>query len=108
MTGVQTCALPIYHHSGHLGILGVDKDGSEWYQVSLGGSDGSHLSGKATPGKVIGPAFASDEVADVVEAVIDTYLRERLDSERFIDAVKRLGTQPFKEAADQVRETTLA
>ena len=97
-----------HHHSGHLGILGVDKDGSEWYQVSLGGSDGSHLSGKATPGKVIGPAFASDEVADVVEAVIDPYLLERLDSERFIDAVKRLGTQPFKEAADQVRETTLA
>jgi sulfite reductase (NADPH) hemoprotein beta-component len=97
-----------HHHSGHLGILGVDKDGSEWYQVSVGGSDGSQLSGTATPGKIIGPAFAADEVPDVVEAVIDTYLRERLDGERFIDAVKRLGTQPFKEAADQVRMTALA
>ena len=60
-----------HHHSGHLGILGVDKDGSEWYQVSVGGSDGSQLSGTATPGKIIGPAFAVDEVPDVVEAVIE-------------------------------------
>jgi sulfite reductase (NADPH) hemoprotein beta-component len=62
-----------HHHSGHIGILGVDKDGREWYQVSLGGSDGSTLSGDAVPGKVIGPSFAASEVADVVEALLDTY-----------------------------------
>ncbi len=54
-----------HHHSGHIGILGVDKDGKEWYQVSLGGADGSHLSGAAVAGKVVGPSFAATEVADV-------------------------------------------
>ena len=53
-----------HHHSGHIGILGVDKDGSEWYQITLGGSDGSTLSGNAQIGKVIGPSFAADEVPD--------------------------------------------
>ena len=94
-----------HHHSGHLGILGVDKDGSEWYQITVGGSDGSALSGVASPGKVIGPSFAADEVPDVVEAVIDTYLQLRHSSERFVDTVKRLGPQPFREAADQARQT---
>src|SRR6185369_1200198 len=56
-----------HHHSGHIGILGVDKDGKEWYQVSLGGSDGSALATTAVAGKVIGPSFAADEVADVLE-----------------------------------------
>jgi sulfite reductase (NADPH) hemoprotein beta-component len=51
-----------HHHSGHIGILGVDKDGKEWYQVSLGGSDGSTISGTPPAGKVIGPSFAADEV----------------------------------------------
>jgi sulfite reductase (NADPH) hemoprotein beta-component len=97
-----------HHHSGHLGILGVDKDGTEWYQITLGGSDGSTLSGAATPGKVIGPSFAADEVADAVEAVIETYRRERRAAERFIDTVRRLGTAPFRAAADGVRLTTAA
>ena len=66
-----------HHHSGHIGILGVDKDGQEWYQVSLGGADGSTLSGAVGAGKVIGPSFAADEVPDVIEAVIDTYRAER-------------------------------
>ena len=66
-----------HHHSGHIGILGVDKDGSEWYQVTLGGSDGSTRGGAAVPGKVIGPSFAADEVPDVLEAVLDLYRRER-------------------------------
>ncbi len=66
-----------HHHSGHIGILGVDKDGAEWYQLTLGGSDGSTASGASVPGKVIGPSFAADEVADAIEAVIDTYRRER-------------------------------
>ena len=71
-----------HHHSGHIGILGVDKDGKEWYQVSLGGSDGSTISGGAVPGKVIGPSFAADEVADVIEAVIDTYRAQRDANDR--------------------------
>jgi sulfite reductase (NADPH) hemoprotein beta-component len=95
-----------HHHSGHIGILGVDKDGSEWYQVTLGGSDGSTISGAATPGKVIGPSFAADEVPDVLEAVIDTYRRERQRGERFIDTARRLGTPPFRAAADAVRRST--
>jgi sulfite reductase (NADPH) hemoprotein beta-component len=95
-----------HHHSGHIGILGVDKDGSEWYQISLAGSDGSTLSGAAVPGKVIGPSFTADEVPDVIEAVIQTYRRERAANERFIDTVKRVGPVPFKTAADAVRRAT--
>ena len=97
-----------HHHSGHIGILGVDKDGSEWYQITLGGSDGSTLSGAAVPGKVIGPSFSADEVADAVEAVIDTYLRERAAAERFVDTVRRLGVAAFRAAADAVRRETAA
>jgi sulfite reductase (NADPH) hemoprotein beta-component len=95
-----------HHHSGHIGILGVDKDGAEWYQLTLGGSDGSTLSGTTTPGKVIGPSFAADEIADAIDAVIETYKRERQAGERFIDAVKRLGLDPFKTAANAVRTST--
>ncbi len=97
-----------HHHSGHIGILGVDKDGKEWYQVSLGGSDGSTLSGQSVPGKVIGPSFAADEVPDVIEALITTYKRERQAAERFIDTVKRIGLVPFKQAADAERHATAA
>jgi sulfite reductase (NADPH) hemoprotein beta-component len=97
-----------HHHSGHIGILGVDKDGREWYQVSVAGSDGSTLSGAAVPGKVIGPSFAADEVPDVLEAVIDTYRRERLQAERFIDTARRIGIAPFRAAADAVRRDTAA
>ena len=95
-----------HHHSGHIGVLGVDKDGREWYQVSVAGSDGSTLSGPALTGKVIGPSFAADEVPDVIEAVIATYLRERSSGERFIDTAKRLGLLPFRHAADAVRRST--
>jgi sulfite reductase (NADPH) hemoprotein beta-component len=95
-----------HHHSGHIGILGVDKDGSEWYQVTLGGTDGSALAGAAAPGKVIGPSFAADEVPDVVEALIDTCLRERTAGERFVHTVHRLGVAPFRAAADAARRST--
>jgi sulfite reductase (NADPH) hemoprotein beta-component len=95
-----------HHHSGHIGILGVDKDGKEWYQVSLGGSDGSRISGEAVPGKVIGPSFAADEVPDVIEAVIDTYRHQRAANELFIDTVKRVGLDPFKAAANAARRST--
>ena len=97
-----------HHHSGHIGILGVDKDGKEWYQVSLGGSDGSTLSGAAVPGKVIGPSFAADEAADAIEAVIDTYRARRQASERFIDTLRRIGIDAFKGPANAVRRSTAA
>jgi sulfite reductase (NADPH) hemoprotein beta-component len=95
-----------HHHSGHIGILGVDKDGKEWYQISLGGSDGSTISGASAPGKIIGPSFAADEVTDVIEAVIDTYRDQRASSELFIDTVKRVGLEPFKTSANAVRRST--
>lgn len=95
-----------HHHSGHIGILGVDKDGSEWYQITLGGSDGSTLSGTSQAGKVIGPSFAADEVPDVIDAVIETYRRERAASERFIDTVRRIGIEPFKAPANAQRTLT--
>jgi sulfite reductase (NADPH) hemoprotein beta-component len=92
-----------HHHSGHIGILGVDKDGAEWYQLTIGGSDGSTASGAAAPGKVIGPSFAADEVPDAIEALIDTYRRERRTGERFIDTVRRVPLQQWRDAADAAR-----
>ena len=95
-----------HHHSGHIGILGVDKDGSEWYQVTLGGSDGSDHAPTSVAGKVIGPSFSADEVTDVIEAVIETYRVQRSANEKFIDTIKRVGIEPFKTAANAVRRTT--
>ena len=95
-----------HHHSGHIGILGVDKDGAEWYQVTLGGADGSRLGGAAVAGKVIGPSFAADEVPDVIEAVLDVYRAERQPGEHFVDSARRLGVAPFRQAADAVRRST--
>jgi sulfite reductase (NADPH) hemoprotein beta-component len=96
-----------HHHAGHIGILGVDKDGKEWYQVTLGGSNGSLLSGTATPGKVVGPSFSAAEVPEVIEAVLDTYRRERQNvdgrPETFIATLKRVGIDPFKAAANSAR-----
>lgn len=95
-----------HHHTGHIGILGVDKDGTEWYQVTLGGSDGSDHAPASVAGKVIGPSFAADEVSDVIEAVIETYRGQRAANEKFVDTVKRIGLDPFKAAANAVRRTT--
>jgi sulfite reductase (NADPH) hemoprotein beta-component len=93
-----------HHHSGHIGILGVDKDGKEWYQVTLGGSDGTALSGPATPGKAVGPSFSAAEVPGVVEAVLDTYRDLRTSAaEHFIDTLRRIGHDPFKQAANGAR-----
>jgi len=92
-----------HHHSGHIGILGVDKDGKEWYQVTLGGSDGSALSGEPKPGKVVGPSFSSAEVVDVIDAVLQVYSEERQPGETFIDALQRVGFEPFKTAANAAR-----
>jgi sulfite reductase (NADPH) hemoprotein beta-component len=83
-----------HHHIGHIGILGVDKQGAEFYQISIGGSQGIGTS----LGKVLGPSVSQAEVPDVVEKLIDTYLELRdSDAERFIDVVRRAGLEPFKE-----------
>jgi sulfite reductase (NADPH) hemoprotein beta-component len=94
-----------HHHVGHIGILGVDKQGAEFYQISIGGSQGN----AASLGKVIGPSFAQYEVPDVIEKLIETYLKYRdSESEKFIDVVRRIGVTPFKEHVygnpDQKRE----
>jgi sulfite reductase (NADPH) hemoprotein beta-component len=88
-----------HHHVGHIGILGVDKHGEEWYQIEIGGNQGETRPGtKAALGKVLGPSFARAEVPDVVERLIDCYLERRdSDAERFVDVVHRLGVEPFKE-----------
>ena len=99
-----------HHHSGHIGILGVDKDGQEWYQITLGGSDGSTLSGAPVPGKVVGPSFAATEVPDVIEALLDTYRVYRsgagVRNETFIDTLRRVGAEPFRIAANGARVST--
>ena len=83
-----------HHHIGHIGILGVDKQGAEYYQISIGGAQGN----EASLGKVLGPSVAQDEVPDVVEKLIEVYLARRdCEEERFIDVVRRVGTEPFKE-----------
>lgn len=81
-----------HHHVGHIGILGVDKDGSEWYQVSIGGKQGND----ASLGTVIGPSFSAEEMPSVVQRLIEVYLKERSEEERFIDTVRRIGVAPFK------------
>ena len=81
-----------HHHVGHIGILGVDKHGAEFYQVTIGGSQGLD----AAIGKVIGPSFAQDQMADVVEKLINTYVEQRFEDEDFLDTVKRIGLEPFK------------
>ncbi|TPI44659.1 nitrite/sulfite reductase [Mesorhizobium sp. B2-9-1] len=84
-----------HHHVGHIGILGVEKKGTELYQVTLGGSADENTS----VGEIIGRGFSSDEITDAIEQIVDTYLGLRLSpDERFIDAYRRVGPAPFKEA----------
>ncbi len=89
-----------HHHVGHIGILGVDKNGEEWYQIEIGGNQGEIRPGlKAALGKAIGPSFARAEVPDVIECLVNCYLAHReSDAERFIDVVNRIGIMPFKES----------
>jgi sulfite reductase (NADPH) hemoprotein beta-component len=82
-----------HHHVGHIGILGVDKHGSEFYQVTLGGSADEN----ASIGEIVGPSFGATQVVDAVETIIDTYLHVRADGERFLDTYRRVGLKPFKE-----------
>jgi sulfite reductase (NADPH) hemoprotein beta-component len=84
-----------HHHVGNIGVLGVDKDGEEWYQITLGGEQGN----EAAIGKVIGPSFYADEIPDVMTSIINTYIGQRSHDESFIQTYRRLGVAPFKEAA---------
>jgi sulfite reductase (NADPH) hemoprotein beta-component len=82
-----------HHHVGHIGILGVDKDGSEWYQVSIGGAQGN----QSAIGKIIGPSFSAQQMPEVVGRLLDVYVKNRVEGERFVDVAQRLGVAPFKE-----------
>jgi len=82
-----------HHHVGHIGILGVERKGEEYYQITLGGNPAMD----ATIGDVVGPAFSSDDVVDAVETVVTTYVKLRADGERFLDTYRRVGAEPFKE-----------
>ncbi|MGV3740878.1 MAG: nitrite/sulfite reductase, partial [Burkholderiaceae bacterium] len=82
-----------HHHIGNIGILGVDKDGAEWYQVSIGGSQGN----ESAIGKIIGPSFSAHQMPAVIERILQVYVRERIEDERFIDTAQRVGVTPFKE-----------
>ncbi len=84
-----------HHHVANIGILGVDKNDEEWYQITIGGQQGN----AATIGKVIGPSFYAMEVPEVIEALIDVYVEQRTASERFIDTLQRIGIEPFKTRA---------
>lgn len=81
-----------HHHIGNIGILGVDKNGSEWYQLTLGGSQGQ----QAALGKVIGPSFAAEQVPEVIECIVHTYVDHREEGEGFLDTFQRIGLEPFK------------
>ncbi|HEX8612146.1 MAG TPA: nitrite/sulfite reductase [Telluria sp.] len=82
-----------HHHVGSIGVLGVDKDGSEWYQVSIGGAQGNN----AAIGKIIGPSFSALQMPEVIDRLLQVYVRERHEDERFVDTAQRLGVAPFKE-----------
>jgi sulfite reductase (NADPH) hemoprotein beta-component len=82
-----------HHHVGNIGILGVDKDGSEWYQVSIGGAQGN----TSAIGKIIGPSFSAPQMPEVIGRLLETYVQCRIEGERFVDTVGRLGIAPFKE-----------
>ena len=84
-----------HHHAGHIGILGVDKKGVEFYQLQLGGSGAED----AAIGEIMGPGFGEHEIAGAVERVIDLYLTLRADGERFLDTYRRVGMEPFKNIA---------
>jgi sulfite reductase (NADPH) hemoprotein beta-component len=84
-----------HHHIGHIGILGVDKKGEEFYQVSLGGDAGPN----ATIGKILGPSFARDQMTNVIENILNTFVDQRIEGERFVDTYRRVGHAIFKERA---------
>ena len=87
-----------HHHIGNIGILGVDKKGEEFYQVSLGGNSGGNKADDASLGKILGPSFARDAMPDVIAKILDFYVTSRHEGETFLEAYRRIGHTPFKEA----------
>jgi len=85
-----------HHHIGNIGILGVDKKGEEFYQVSLGGNSGGR--GEASLGKILGPSFNREAIPDVIAKVLNLYVEKRIEGESFLESYKRLGHNEFKEA----------
>ena len=82
-----------HHHIGHIGILGVDKKGQEFYQVSLGGSQAKD----ASLGKILGPSFQQEDMPEVIDKLLNTYVDLRTEEETFLDTYRRVGLDPFKE-----------
>ena len=82
-----------HHHVGHIGVLGVDKRGEEFYQVSIGGNQGKD----ASIGKILGPSFRQDDMPEIIEKILETYLDIRLEEETFLDTCRRAGLEPFKQ-----------
>ncbi len=82
-----------HHHVGNIGILGVDKSGEEWYQITIGGSAGAD----AALGSVIGPSVPKADVPETLARLLEVYVEQRLPEERFVETVRRLGVKPFKE-----------
>ncbi|WPP47203.1 nitrite/sulfite reductase [Pseudomonas sp. AN-1] len=96
---MNACA---HHHIGNIGILGVDKNGSEWYQVTIGGAQGK----ASALGKVIGPAFGAEQIPEVIERLVDTFVAYREGDEPFVDTVQRIGLEPFKERVYRQQEAS--
>lgn len=82
-----------HHHIGHIGILGVDKKGAEFYQVQLGGNAGNN----AALAKVLGPAFSAEDMPTVVRKLVDVFVEKRVEGEQFFETYNRVGIEPFKE-----------
>ncbi len=87
-----------HHHIGNIGVLGVDKKGEEFYQVSLGGNSGGNKADDASIGKILGPSFARADMPDVIAKILDTYVGNRIEGESFLEAYRRVGHDTFKEA----------
>ena len=83
-----------HHHVGNIGILGVDKKGEEFFQVSIGGS----ANASAAIGKILGPSFAQEEIPQVIETIVQVFVSNRISEEQFLDTLNRIGVQPFKDA----------
>ena len=82
-----------HHHVGHIGILGVDKKGREYYQISLGGHSGAD----ASLGRIVGPSVSRRQVTAVIQDILDIFLAHRIEDESFLHCVRRIGLEPFKE-----------
>ncbi|EHN77322.1 Nitrite and sulphite reductase 4Fe-4S domain protein [Streptomyces coelicoflavus ZG0656] len=83
-----------HHHVGHIGVLGVDRKGEEYYQITVGGSPDE----QAALGDIVGKSLPADEVAPAIQRTLDRYLQIRAEGERFIDTVRRVGPDPFRDA----------